>query len=158
MIRILAALAFAVLLGAQPARAQDAEHLRLAGRLLEVTQGETLRQSMRASLEDSIGKSEMGADERRWIIDHMSTAILTVVEETMVVLRDDVARLFTVEELRAAITFYETPEGRSFANKGFDFGIMLQREMQPRMNAAMIEVMGKYCAEFSCPAGGQTSK
>ena len=158
MIRILAALAFVLLLGAQPARAQDAERLELAERLLELTQGETMRQSMRTTLEDAIGKSEMSAEERRWMINQMTTAFMGVVEDTMEAMLDDVARLFTTEELRAAVTLYETPEGRSFADKGFQFGVLLQQEMGPRMTEAILGVLEKYCAEFACPDGPDASK
>lgn len=134
-----------------PVKAQDAEHLALAQRYLELSEGENLRQTMSGLLTQELSKEEMADDERRWFIDQFTTMFLRVMDQVMVNMRDDVARIFTKDELRAAIAFMESPVGRAITQKSFELGVVMQQELEPLLIEGMLGVFEKYCMQFSCP-------
>ncbi|RZJ00031.1 MAG: DUF2059 domain-containing protein [Brevundimonas sp.] len=145
------------LLCALPASAQEApsaERLALAQRYLELSQGSAMTDAIKGQLEEAYGQSDLSAPEREWLTTNMTTTITRVMEQSLIDMRDDVALLFTEEELRATIAFYETPIGQSVVSKSFELGVALQETMLPHMMEGITKLSEKYCARFTCESGG----
>lgn len=146
---------------AAPAAAQDApadaRRLALAQQYLEVTQGENLRKTITAYFEEAFAKSEMPADQRDWLTQNMAVAFDQAMQATFADLTDDVAELFSEEELEAMIAFFDAPLGRSITEKSFEFGVRLQTVMTPHLTEAFTQLGEKYCARFECEAGEDAS-
>lgn len=159
--RVLGIIAASVaLLCAAPVAAQDApstEQLALAQRYLELSQGTAMTDLIEAQLEEAYGKSELSAAEREWLTTNMTTTIERVMEQSMLDIRDDVALLFTEEELRATIAFYETPIGQSVVTKSIELGMDMQQAMIPHLIEGMTKLGEKYCARFTCETGAGAS-
>lgn len=162
--RILTVLALGLsLFAAAPAAAQDgdtAHRMALAEHYLELTQGPNLRKTVEAYFGDLFAKSEMPAEQRAWWTENTASAFDVAMEATFADLTDDVAEIYTAEELEAMIAFFDTPTGRSITLKSFDFGIRMQTVMMPHLTTAMTQLGEKYCARFECGAleGAQTGK
>ena len=139
---------------ATPAAAQDgpgnARRLALAERYLELTQGENLRKTITSYFEESFAKSELPSDQRDWLTVNMAVAFDQAMQATFVDVTDDVATLFSEEELEALIVFFDTPLGRSITEKNFEFGVTLQTVMVPHMAEAFTQLGEKFCARFEC--------
>jgi hypothetical protein len=132
---------------AAPAAAQ------LAQQYLEVSQGANLRKTITTYFEEAFNKAEMPADQREWLTQNMAVAFDQAMQATFADMTDDVAELFTEEELLAMIGFFDTPLGRSITEKNFEFGVRLQAAMTPHLTAAFLHLGEKYCARFECAAG-----
>ncbi|HWQ88048.1 hypothetical protein [Brevundimonas sp.] len=162
--RVLMLLAFGLCLtAAGPAAAQDDEAARrlvLAEQYLELTQGASLRKTLEGYFEEAFAKSEAPAEQRDWLTENMSAAFDAAMQATFADLTDDVAEIFTVQELEALVAFFDTPMGHSITGKSFELGVRLQAAMAPHLIAAFTQLGEKYCARFECPAaeGGQTGK
>lgn len=152
--RILVFLAAAVLFAAPctSASAQSAEHLALAGRYLELSQGDNLRQTMTAVMTEQLSKEDMPEEERRWFIEQFTSMFVGVMDQLMRDMRVEVARTFTEPELRAAIAFMETPEGRAVTQKQIELGVVMQTRLEPLLMQGMLGLLEKYCARFGCDA------
>ncbi|TAJ56095.1 DUF2059 domain-containing protein [Brevundimonas sp.] len=160
--RIVILLLAAVWLGlAAPAAAQDAagdaRRLALAEQYLEVTQGETLEKSINAYFDEAFAKSEMPDDQRDWLTRNMSVAFEQAMQATFADLTDDVAELFSEEELEAMIAFYDTPLGRSITEKNFEFGVRLETVMTPHLTEVFTQLGEKFCVRFECEAGEEAA-
>lgn len=140
-----------------PAAAQDtpgdARRLALAQQYLEVTQGENLRKSITTYFEEAFAKSEMPADQRDWLTQNMAIAFDQAMQATFADMTDDVAELFSEEELEAMIDFFDTPLGRSITEKNFEFGVRLETAMTPHLTAAFTQLGEKFCLRFECEPG-----
>lgn len=166
--RVLMVLALGLsLFAAAPATAQDtardgdaAHRLALAEQYLELTQGANLRKTVEAYFEEAFAKLDAPAEERAWLTENMAAVFETAMDATFADLTDDVAEIYTAEELEAMIAFFDTPMGRSITVKSFDFGVRLQAVMMPHLAAAFAQLGEKYCARFECGAteGAQTGK
>ena len=66
--------------------------------------------------------------------------------------RDDVADSFTVQELEAAIAFYDSPIGRSVVRNQVDLNAELQEVMMRLLIPRVTDLMEKYCLRFDCTA------
>ena len=155
--RIVILLLAAAWLGfAAPAAAQEdrdnARRLELAQQYLEVSQGENLRKTVATYFEEAFAKSEMPADQRDWLTQNMAVAFEQAMRATFADLTDDVAELYSVEELEAMIAFFDTPMGRSINEKGFEFGVRLEAAMTPHLTTAFTQLAEKFCARFECEA------
>lgn len=143
---------------ATPAFAQDASgtervrQLELAGRYLDLTQGGELLKQMREQIEEGYGDSHLPAEQRAWMVENMSGVLEEVMRDTLAELRDDVADSFTAQELEAAITFYESPLGRSVLHKQVDMNSELQEVMAPLLIPRLGALMEKFCQRFDCGA------
>lgn len=149
------------LAAATPSAAQSAdpsaapgreEHLALAGRYLELTQGSEVFKQLRGQIDESYGELDLPEEQRSWMADQMATAIQESVEATLVELRDDVADRFTVAELEAAITFYTSPLGREIVRKQVDLNFEMQRIAMPLLAERLGNLMEKFCQRFDCEA------
>lgn len=162
--RVLMVLALGLcLFAAGPADARqddEARRLALAERYLQVTQGPSLRKTIQGFFEDTFAKAGAPTDEREWLSANMSAAFDVAIQATFAELTDDVAEIFTVQELEALIVFFDTPLGRSVSDKSFELGIRTQAVMAPHLIAAMTQLGEKYCARFECSdaEGAQTGK
>lgn len=162
--RILMLLAFGLCLSAAgPAAAQDgdaARRLALAEQYLDLTQAPSLRKTIEGYFEDAFAKSEAPAEQRAWLTENMTAAFEAAMAATFAELTDDVAEIYTLQELEAMIAFFDTPLGRSISVKGFDFGVRMQAVMMPHLTTAFTQLGEKYCARFECAAGagGLTGK
>jgi len=150
-------------LSAGPVLAQDApdaarqRHLDLAGRYLELTSGEDSVKVIREQLEAGYAEAELPADQRAWLTDQMTSLFEEVMALTIAEVRDEVADSFTVAELEAAVAFYETPLGRSIANKNIEIGLAIQEAMMPLLLTRMTSMNEKFCQRFDCAATGRTA-
>ena len=133
------------------------EHLDLAERYLELTQGGDLVKQIRGQIEDGYGASGMPADQRAWMAENMGDLLTEVMDLATVELRDDVADSFTVEELETAIAFYDSPIGRSVVRKQVDMNLELQEVMMPLLMPRMTSLMEKFCLRFDCSALGEAA-
>ena len=107
---------------------------------------------MEGYFEEAFGKSDAPAEERAWLTENISAAFQVAMDATFADLTDDVAEIYTAEELEAMIAFSDTPLGRSIAVKGFELGVRMQTVMTPHLTAAFTQLGEKYCARFECEA------
>ena len=133
------------------------DHLDLAERYLELTQGGDLIKQMRGLVEEGYGASGMPADQRDWMAESMGDLLTEVMELAIAELRDDVADSFTVQELETAIAFYDSPIGRSVVRKQLDMNMELQEVMMPLLMPRMTSLMEKFCLRFDCSALGEAA-
>ncbi|TPW02124.1 MAG: hypothetical protein FD125_2225 [bacterium] len=144
-------LGLAVPVSAQEAPA-DSRRLALAQQYLDVTQGENLRKSISAYFDETFAKSELPEDQRDWLTQNMSVAFEQAMQATFADLTDDVAEIYSEEELVAMIAFFDSPMGRAITEKSFEFGIRLETVMTPHLTAAFTQLGEKFCARFECGA------
>lgn len=166
--RILVVLALGLsLFAAAPAIAQDAardgdaaRRLALAEQYLELTQGPNLRKTVESYFEEAFAKSEAPVEQRAWLTENIAAVFEVAMDATFADMTDDVAEIYTAEELEALIAFFDTPLGRSITVKSFDFGVRLQAVMMPHLTTAFAQLGEKYCARFECgeSEGAQTGK
>lgn len=62
-----------------------------------------------------------------------------------------IAETFTVEELRAAVAFYESPPGRSMIAKAPSLAPKVAQLAQKKTPALEREIIEGLCASFGCP-------
>jgi hypothetical protein len=161
--RIIAILAVLLAVCAGPVAAQtppDAarqNHLNLAEQYLELTQGGDLMKQMRRQIEDGYGEADLPEAQRAWLVDAMADMFEDVMAQAIVELRDDVADSFTVEELEAAIAFYDSTVGRSVVRKQVDLNAELQEVMMRLLVPRVTDLTEKYCLRFDCTAAGGTA-
>jgi len=132
-------------------------HLELAERYLELTQGGDLVKQMRGQMEESYGASGMPTEQRDWMVQSMGDLLAEVMNLAIVELRDDVADSFTVQELETAIAFYDSPIGRSVVRKQVDMNMELQQVMMPILMPRVSSLMEKFCVRFDCSALGEAA-
>jgi hypothetical protein len=156
---MIAVLAIAIVMSAAPVAAQTAPdstretQLALAGRYLELTQGGDLLKQMRGQIEDNYGETDLPAEQRAWLVEHLGALFTDVLQATITEMRDDVADRFTASELEAAVVFYESPLGRSLVRKQVDLNGDFQRAMIPLLMPRITELGEKFCLRFDCAAG-----
>lgn len=148
---------------AAPAMAQDAaadaRRLALAEQYLEATQGENLRKSISTYFEEAFAKADLPDEQRDWLTQNMVVAFDRAMQATIADLTDDVAELYSEDELEAMIAFYGTPMGRSITEKSFEFGVRMETAMTPHLTELFTQLAEKFCVRFDCPAGeGSASK
>lgn len=132
-------------------------HLDLAQRYLELTQSGDLIKQVRRQMEDSYESTDLPADQRAWLVENFSGMLTEVVNATLVELRDDVADSFTVQELEAALAFYESAVGRSLIRKQGEMNMAMQQLMMPMLLPRMTALMEKFCLRFDCAAMGEAA-
>lgn len=161
--RIFAVIAALLAFAAGPAFAQDApdaarqNHLRLAERYLELTQGGDVMKQMRGQIEEGYGASGLPAEQRAWMVENFTDMFAEVMAATLIELRDDVADSFTVQELETAIAFYGSPIGRSVVRKQVDMNNEIQQVVMPLLVPRLTELMEKFCLRFDCAALGEAA-
>lgn len=161
--RLIAIFAVLIAFSAGPALAQDApdaarqHQLELAGRYLQLTQGADTAKLIREQIEEGYGEAELPADQRAWLTDQMTSMFEEALSAAIVEMRDDVADTFTTAELEAAVTFYDTPRGRSIARKDLEMSAAMQQVMMPHLLTRITTMSEKFCQRFDCAAMGETA-
>lgn len=141
------------------AQTVSSEQRRLAERLVDLSQGTNLSKAVDAQVEQSAGQMEgLTAEQRVWMRENMGAMAMHMVEGILEDMTEIYAASFTEAELRAQVTFYESPMGRAVANKAFDIGVQQGEVMQDRQVIFLRDLMTKYCGAFDCPAEGQSGK
>lgn len=136
-----------VVVDPQPSRQQ---HLELAGRYLELTQGGEVFKQLRAQLDETYGQMDLPEEQRVWMASQLADAVQEAVEVALVELRDDVADAFTVAELEGAIAFYGSPTGRAVVRKQSELNFEMQQVMAPLLLERLGGLMEKFCQRFDC--------
>ena len=162
MIRRLILILLTLALFAAPATAQDADAARreqLAERLIEVSQGDNLTKSIATQVQARLAEMEDAEPEHRaWMRANMPRLLQRMADQMLPRLADLYAATFSLEELEAQIAFYETPHGRSIANKGVALGMAQGQIIQEAGQAFVVDLMTKFCAEFECGVGQTAAK
>lgn len=150
--RILTGLLIALLIGAAvtTASAEDARPA-LAQRYVELAVGEgvekTLREAVRVELAAATGYSEA---ERAWLGQNAPRIPAVHMEKMLERMTGLYAERFTEEELRALVAFHDSAIGRSIAAKDDAIALDQRMEVLALQQAYTSELMGKFCAAFSC--------
>lgn len=155
MFRLFAVVAFVVGLSlAGGARAQEgpsAEKLALSERFIAALQtdqmSEMMGQMMTGFMQPQPG---LTADEQAALERAMLSTTRTMMPRMFKAMAPVYADIFTLEELKALVDFYEGPLGRSMIEKSYAAG--------PRVAAAMMEIMPELlhdmadnmCRELEC--------
>lgn len=147
------------LASAGTAGAQSADLERrtdLARELIAVSSGPNLAKSIERYALSEIEKAAEGqdSDEASWVRANMPSMIGRMITRMMADLEPVYAEAFTIEELEAQIAFYRSPVGRGIAAKSMEVGIGQEAVMQTALMGLLTEFQSKFCAEFSCDAGG----
>lgn len=139
------------MLAAVPAEDESVVRRRLAERFVALTEGEGIAELMDAMSEVMMSLlPDMPEDERAWFRQNLPlemTAFAGRLTEQMVPLFADA---MTVEELETLIAFYETPMGRSIAQKQMEIGAQMGIMMEFAQIEFQYQFMQKYCAAFDC--------
>ena len=158
IIQICFAVAAMAVLSAGPALAQDADaaqRTQLALRLIQVGTGADFAKSLEAMVTTELASLEAkGAapEEAAWFRTNAPRMLNTMVDGLTRDLAPVYAEIYTTEELQAQIAFYETPVGRQIASKTLQVSVASEPLMQARLQGFAVELMTKYCAQFSCEA------
>jgi hypothetical protein len=143
---------------AAPAAAQDgtaAHRLELAQRLVDLSSGDSFEKMITDQIE-----TEMAAlgDERTpeadWMRANLPRMALQTINRMMPELAALYADVFTEAELAAQIALYDSPVGRSIANKSVQLGVRQQAVIMRAMTGYVEELRLKFCAEFDCSGTG----
>lgn len=141
---------------ATTARAEDARPA-LAQRYVELAVGEgvekTLREAVRIELAAATGYSDA---ERAWLGENAPRILAVHTQRMLERMTGVYAERFTEEELRALVAFHDSAIGRSIAVKESAIALDQRMEVLALQQAYTQELMGKFCAAFSC--NGPTAK
>lgn len=137
---------------AQEPPAPDARRLALADQYLELTMGAGMRKFIANFYEEFYAETEMPREQQEWWAENMTSAMDRTLLAMSAGLREDVAEIYTAEELMALITLYRSPLGRSIAEKDLQMSVRLQEEMGPHLVTLMTDLSAKYCLQFDCSA------
>ena len=151
--RILLLSCFAACLVSGSVQAQEVDARgELASRLVDVSQGAKMTQQIqdmvRQELDDLSGMPEA---EAVWMRANAPRMAIRMVDDILERLTAVYAETYTEQELRAQIAFFETPEGRTIADKGVALGQRQAAIIGEAQVGYITELMSKYCAQFSCP-------
>lgn len=157
--RVLLMRVVAAALSVGPAMAQDADPRNaLAARLVEVSQGAKMNQQIVAMVEGELEDLDgVPDDQAAWMRANAPRLALRMVGKILEELTTVYAEAFTERELRAQIAFFETPEGRTIADKSVALGERQAVIVAEAQLAYFSELTTKYCAEFDCPAAAEKS-
>ena len=137
-----------------PAAAQDEARMKMATRLLELLEARKMIERQT----DALMKSQIEAIAAVGQGAGMPPAEIKKLESLQSEIRDLIiteiswdaivkegipiyASLFTEEELRGMITFFETPAGRAWVQKSPEITTRMMQIMQPRIAAIMPKMM-----------------
>lgn len=137
---------------AQERPTPDARGLALADQYLELTMGAGLRKFMASYYEDFYAEAEMPRDQRDWWAANLTNAMDRVLVAMTADLRDDVAEIYTAEELQTLVALYRSPLGRSIAEKDLEMSVRMEEAIAPHMVTLVEDLLGKYCLQFDCSA------
>lgn len=150
--RVLTGVMVALWLGAAAttARAED-DRPALAQRYVELVVGEgvekTLSEAVRVELAAATGYSDA---ERAWLGENAPKILAVHTEQMLERMTGVYAERFTEDELRALVAFHDSAIGRSISAKEDAIALDQRMEVLALQQAYTNELMGKFCAAFSC--------
>jgi hypothetical protein len=141
---------------AVPAAAQDratAHRLELAQRLVELSNGDSFEKLVEQQIQAQMAElGDAPSPEADWMQANVPQMAMQMIHRMMPELAALYADIFSEAELQAQITLYESPVGRSIANKSVQLGMRQQAILAEAMAAYMQEFASKFCARFDCSA------
>jgi hypothetical protein len=144
-----------------PAGAQDAggaHRLELAQRLVELSSGDSFEKMLEEQIQTQMAAlGDVRTPEADWMRANLPRMAMQTISRMMPELVALYADVFSEAELEAQITLYESPVGRSIANKSVQLGVRQQVVVMQAMEGYLEELTTKYCAEFDC-SGTATDK
>jgi uncharacterized protein len=162
--RVLLVLAAAAALSVGPAigmaaPADSTAREALVRRYFKAMEFERLMDSMVASMtpvmveQTAKHNPELTAEQRQMIADVVQQAMHEVMTPKLIEMNVSIyAEAFSESELRALVTFYESPEGRAIMRKTpalMPKAAAIARELMPQMEQ---EVLKRVCARIDCNA------
>ncbi len=154
--RILKLVLTVLALWVTPAAAQTApdgdleQRMTLAEDYIRLSQGDNIGKTINRYFREAFAEIDAEPEERAWITAQLTTAVEQMLDDYSAEIQDDVAELYTLEELEALVAFHQTPLGRSIANKNVEASIAMQEALGPLMMDALEGVAAKYCARYGC--------
>ena len=136
----------------QPVLEPSASNRALAARVIGVTNANFEKQVLEAVRVMLADMNLRDADEKLAIwFEKNAGQILLVHLRTMLQEYETIyANTFTAAELEAMGAFYETPEGRTIADKQVDLGIAIAPVNARVMEAYMIDLLTQMCSANDC--------
>lgn len=137
---------------AQEPSAPDARRLVLADQYLELTMGAGLRKFLANYYEEFYAEAPMPREQQEWWAENMTSAMDRALPAMAAGLREDVARIYSAEELDALIALYRSPIGRSIAEKDMEMSVRIEETLGPLLVRLLTDLLNKYCMRFDCTA------
>lgn len=137
--------------------AASAEALELAGRYVALMQMDRQLESFFKALMPPLLEREFKRipEATPALKEGMTEVMLEVLNEMGRDLVNDlppvIAQTFTVEELRAAVAFYDSPEGRSMTAKSQGLSVEISKLTKERSPLVERELIKRMCERFGCP-------
>lgn len=156
--RIILASLLALALGVAPAAAQDADRaarVDLAQQFLELTDSSSVRRVAEDQLKVAFGAEDIGAAERAWLIDAFGDVTQRAYAGMIRDVRDEVAALYTREELEALVAFSSSSVGRAINAKSARLGVVISEAFGRRVMQELPALEQKYCLRFDCSTEGE---
>jgi len=161
MMKFLRGLLLALAIMAAPAAAnaqtagQDdaAERLALANKFIVLVQGEQMGASMRQMMGMITPQNSRLPPEQQAIINDVTGEMVEVMLPRMFEAMAPVyADIFTVEELRGLVAFYESDIGQSMVRKSFEAAPRIAEVTMGLMPEMMGEMADRMCDRLGCSA------
>lgn len=132
----------------------DALKLQLANRFIAAMQTEQMSGMMGQMATVMLPESLEGASadevaEYRDVITDMTSRMMPRIFDAMAPIYADI---FTVEELRALVEFYESDVGQSMITKSFEAAPRMMEAMEVIMPEVMADMAAAMCERFECSA------
>lgn len=145
-------LSVAPVAAAQEPPAPDARRLELADQYLELTMGAGMRKFIADFYEKFYAETELPREQQEWWAQNMTTAMDRMLHTMSAELREDVAEIYSAEELAALVALYRSPIGRSIAEKDLQMSVRMQEALGPHLVTLMTDLSEKFCLQFDCSA------
>lgn len=138
----------------QPAsQTEAAERLVLANKFLALMQGDQMAASMRQMMSMMTpANSNVPADERAMINEVTGEMVEIMLPRLFEAMAPVYADIFTLEELRALVAFYESDLGRSMVRKSFEASPRIAEAAMAVMPGVMSEMSDRLCDRLECTA------
>lgn len=157
MLRFFTSLCAALVVLAAPlsasARDEASERLDLAYRFVALMQIEDMAKAMEASFEGMFPtSSSMDPEDARAVQETLSEMMQEYMPALFKAMAPVYADIFTLEELRAMVAFYESDVGRAMVRKSYEaaprIGVVAQTVLPPVLERAM----DRLCDRLECSA------
>lgn len=135
------------------ARDQASERLDLAYRFVALMQVEDMAKAMEASFVDLFpATTGMDPEEPRAVQDTMSEMMQEYMPALFKAMAPVYAEIFTLEELRALVAFYESDVGRSMVRKSYEAAPRVAVVAQTVLPPILERAMNRLCDRLECSA------
>lgn len=161
MFKFLGGLLLALMLLAAPAAASAqtpadpdaAERLALANKFIVLMQGDQMAASLHQMMTMVVPVQDGMSAEDRQMINEVTGEMMEVMLPRMFEAMAPVyADIFTLEELRGLVAFYESDIGRSLVRKSFEAAPRIAEVVMDVMPGVMTEMADRMCDRMECNA------